>query len=77
MKQIVLGFMLGLACVSWAVTPHDGGSVTFERDEMEAIRLQFSNMKAIIDNCSLAVYVLQEENKALRERVKEFEKGES
>ncbi len=77
MKQIVFGFILGLSCVSWAVTPHEGGSVTFEREEMDALRIQFFNMKSVIENCSVAVYVLQEENKALRDQVKKFENGSS
>jgi uncharacterized protein involved in tellurium resistance len=77
MKQMLFGFLLGLACVSWAVTPHTDGSVTYERGELETLRLQFANMKSIIENCSIAVYILQEENKALREQVKDYEKGSS
>jgi len=61
MKNFIFGLALGLSCVSWAVTPHADGSVTFERDEMDALRNQFYSMKAIIDQCSFRVQELQNE----------------
>lgn len=66
MKQFLFGLMLGISAVSWAVTLHEGGAVTFDREEMTAIRLHFANMKAIIDNCALRVNALQEENERLK-----------
>lgn len=61
MKQFIFGLALGLACVSWAVTPHEDGSVTFEREEMEAIRLQFYTMKGMIEQCSFRVNELEQQ----------------
>lgn len=66
MKQIVFGFLLGLAAVSFAVTPHNDGSVTFDKAEMDAIRAQFYSMKASMDNCMLYVEKQREENEMLR-----------
>lgn len=66
MKQFIFGLCLGLACVSWAVTPHEDGSVTFERDELDAIRLQFYGLKGTVDTCTEAVRRLREENDRLQ-----------
>ena len=70
MKHFVFGFIFGLACVSWAVTPHEDGAVTFDRDEMAAIRLHFANMKAIIENCTMRADSLQQENERLKHEAK-------
>ncbi len=66
MKQFVFGLLVGLAAVSWAVTPHQDGSVTFERDEIDAIRLQFMTMKGTLENCGLFVEKQREEIENLK-----------
>lgn len=65
MKHFILGFTLACAMSSWAVVRHDDGSLTFDREEVDALRLQFYSLKATLDNCSIRVQELQEENKAL------------
>lgn len=67
MKQFVFGVLFSLAAVSVAVTPHQDGSVTFERDEMDAIRLQFMSMKNSLQNCGLYVEKQREEIEHLRQ----------
>ncbi len=69
MKQFILGLSLGLATVSWAVTPHDDGSVTFEREEIDAIRMQFYSLKSAVDNCTLMVRDLHEENQRMKNQL--------
>lgn len=66
MKQLILGFALGLVTVSWAVTPHSDGSVTFEREEFDTIRLQFYSLKTSVEVCTEKVHALYEENQQLK-----------
>lgn len=61
MKQFVFGFFLSLACVSWGVIRHDDGSVTFDHEELDTLRVQFYSLQASVVNCRILVEKLQGE----------------
>jgi hypothetical protein len=65
MKNFVLGFALACAVSSWAVTRHDDGSLTLDREEVDTLRLQFYNMQMIAQQCAVRAQQLEEENARL------------
>lgn len=75
MKNFIFGLLIGAASISYAVTPHDDGSVTFERGEMEMLRLQFYTMKMTMEQCAIRVGNLQQENEVLKKENDAYLKG--
>lgn len=75
MKRVILGIALGAACVSWAVTPHEDGSVTYTREELDAIRAQFYSLQSSVNYCSGVVHHLREENEALKKEIDRLNQG--
>ena len=74
LPKLILGLTLGLATVSWAVTPHEDGSVTYTYEELNAIRMQFYSLKSTVDNCAAVVYHLREENEMLKAELRRLER---
>lgn len=74
LPKLILGLTLGLATVSWAVTPHEDGSVTYTHEELNAIRMQFHNLQSSVNNCAAVVYHLREENEILKAELRRLDR---
>ena len=61
MAKVLLGFLLGLAVTTFAVEKHSDGSVTFAREEIEQITINWVNMDYAVRVQAERIRTLQKE----------------
>lgn len=61
MVKVLIGFFLGMTATAFAIEKHSDGSVTFTKDELETITINWVNINYALEAASERIRSLEKE----------------